>query len=930
MFKYSFLFALIFLSINSLVFGQKKVIDHTVYNEWKSLKNQKTSMWGNLISFEIAPHRGDGMLYLHTTKTEEKKQFPRGSKAMFTEKEDVFIYSIHPGHDTLRALELKKVKKDKWVKDSLGIYWIAQDSLVKIPNLVDFKMGENGKYLAYTILQDSLVSKEEPKKKKRKKKKKEEEEPTSKGNTLFLLNLETHEIESIKNVTAFHLNKQGDQLFYVTHLEKKKKDEYTVHLFNLNEKRPKSYEATFTDVGPMTFGKANHLSTFIASQDSTKETKSYQLYLWGFTEENPTLIIDTTHNNITEGMMPSQHSRLRFSKSGEKLFFGLSEIPRKKEEDTLLKREKATLDLWHYQDKKLQPQQLAELKREEKKNFLSVFHLNDNSFIQLANDTLSVSLLNHGNTIYALGQSSEPYQAAYNWTYPWARDYYRVHLETGNAELIQEKVGYSVGLSPNGNYFVYFNSLENQFYSIDVDSHIQKCMTCPQDINWKQDINGMPHSAGPEGSPGYTQENEILLYSEFDIWTYNFETHDLTSLTSQMGEKNNTKFRLIKLEKDSTYIDLKKSIVHATDQTTFDEEVWTYHNDSLTKRYRTNHMLQSFILSKEGEALIFRQMNTKDYPDLFLTDMNFETVKRLSEANPQQKEYLWTTVEMIDWESYNGEKLRGLVYKPEDFDSTKSYPLLVYFYETYTEMKNRHYIPRPTASIIFATEYASAGYVVFIPDIRYEEGYPGKSAYNSIMSGTDKVLELYPNIDSTRMGLQGQSWGGYQTAQLITMTNRYAAAMAGAPVSNMFSAYGGIRWTSGLNRMFQYEYTQSRIGKTIWEAPELYVENSPLFGVPNIETPLLIMHNDEDGAVPWYQGIELFTTMKRLQKPVWMLNYNGDGHNLMKNANRMDLSIRMRQFFDYYLQGKEAPEWLIHGIPATKKGKTYRLDPITK
>jgi dipeptidyl aminopeptidase/acylaminoacyl peptidase len=189
------------------------------------------------------------------------------------------------------------------------------------------------------------------------------------------------------------------------------------------------------------------------------------------------------------------------------------------------------------------------------------------------------------------------------------------------------------------------------------------------------------------------------------------------------------------------------------------------------------------------------------------------------------------------------------------------------------------------------------------------------------MSGTDHVLKTYSNIDSKRMGLQGQSWGGYQTAQLITMTDRYAAAMAGAPVSNMFSAYGGIRWGSGMNRQFQYEKTQSRIGKTIWEAPELYIENSPLFHLPKVKTPLMIMANDKDGAVPWYQGIELFTGMKRLGKPCWMLNYNGDDHNLMENANRMDLSIRMRQFFDHYLLGTTAPLWMTEGIPAIDKGK---------
>ena len=266
------------------------------------------------------------------------------------------------------------------------------------------------------------------------------------------------------------------------------------------------------------------------------------------------------------------------------------------------------------------------------------------------------------------------------------------------------------------------------------------------------------------------------------------------------------------------------------------------------------------------------------------------------------------------------------MYLPEDFDSSKSYPLLVYYYELSSDRLHYYFAPKPSASTINPLEYASSGYIVFIPDIRYTApGKPASSAYNCIVSGTDHILKNYP-IDSTRMGLQGQSWGGYQTAQLITMTNKYAAAMAGAPVSNMFSAYGGIRWGSGLNRQFQYESTQSRIGKTIWEAPELYVENSPLFHLPNVQTPLLIMHNDEDGAVPWYQGIELFNGMRRLNKPCWMLTYNGDDHNLIKEANRVDLSIRMKQFFDHYLQGKPMPYWMKNGRPALEKGKELRYE----
>ena len=266
-----------------------------------------------------------------------------------------------------------------------------------------------------------------------------------------------------------------------------------------------------------------------------------------------------------------------------------------------------------------------------------------------------------------------------------------------------------------------------------------------------------------------------------------------------------------------------------------------------------------------------------------MVDKNCLIIKQISNANPQQKDVLWPSVELVNWLSYDSIPLEGLVYIPENYDTTKRYPLMVYYYELNSDNLHNYRSPKPSASIINPIEYASNDYLVFVPDIRYVPGYPARSAYNSIMSGTDHLIKNYA-VDSLKMGLQGQSWGGYQTAQLITMTTRYAAAMAGAPVSNMFSAYGGIRWGSGLNRQFQYEATQSRIGKTIWEAPELYYENSPIFHLPKVSTPLLIMHNDKDGAVPWYQGIELYNGMRRLQKPCWMLVYNNDDHNLRKAA----------------------------------------------
>lgn len=196
---------------------------------------------------------------------------------------------------------------------------------------------------------------------------------------------------------------------------------------------------------------------------------------------------------------------------------------------------------------------------------------------------------------------------------------------------------------------------------------------------------------------------------------------------------------------------------------------------------------------------------------------------------------------------------------------------------------------------------------------------------NAIMPGVTSLIDE-GFVDADRIGVQGHSWGGYQIAYMVTQTNLFAAAEAGAPVSNMTSAYGGIRWGSGMSRAFQYEKTQSRIGGTLWDATLRYIHNSPLFQAPKVETPLLMMHNDEDGAVPWYQGIEFFSALRRLGKKTWLLNYNGEAHGLRKDHNKRDWAIRMQQFFDHYLKDAPAPVWLQDGVPAIMKGKTLGLE----
>jgi dipeptidyl aminopeptidase/acylaminoacyl peptidase len=237
-----------------------------------------------------------------------------------------------------------------------------------------------------------------------------------------------------------------------------------------------------------------------------------------------------------------------------------------------------------------------------------------------------------------------------------------------------------------------------------------------------------------------------------------------------------------------------------------------------------------------------------EFPNLWVGP-SLTQLARISDANPQQKEFNWGTVELVHWVSSDGVPLKGMLYKPENFDSTKKYPMISYFYESLSQ--NLHsYIPPNGRNVINPTHYVSNGYLIFEPDIAYQNGYPGPSALKSIVPGVQMLLQR-GYVDPKRLGLQGQSWGGYQIAYMITQTSMFAAAMAGAPVVNMTSAYGGIRWGSGVARAFQYEAGQSRIGGSLWEAPMRYIENSPLFWLDKVTTPLFIMSNDADDAGPW-------------------------------------------------------------------------------
>jgi dipeptidyl aminopeptidase/acylaminoacyl peptidase len=922
------LLIILVLSDSILVYGQQKIPLHQgVYDSWKAISNPGVSQNGQIIHYELNPQYGDGSLIFRNLITKQNDTIPRAYSALIPADESFAAFKIKAPLQSIRKAKLDGKKKEDLPLDSLGVI-TTSGKLFKFAGLKSFSVpSESGNILmamlkpetpkADTAINDTSVSEKKPVKKEKSGSKKDKTELF----TLNLINPETNSVILRERVTLAELSDNGKSAVFVISGDDSLKHS-SVWFYDVSKSQEKIVFSKPGVIKNLNIHRSGEQFAFLHSSD-TIDAKRYSLHY--FNKENGKIIADTSDIKFPEGYSPGEHGKIYFSHDGSKLYFGIASTPRPQPKDTLTDDEKAKVDVWHYRDQKLQTQQLKQLEEDRKKTLLSVFHIHKNELIVLADEKIqSVSPGFRGDGQMALGFADEPYLLQQSWTGKRYRDIYLINNLNGSKELLLKQHEGPVSLSYEGNFLAWYSSGDSLWCTIAIrDRKITKHKV--QGIAFYDESHDVPGIPGPEGSAGWTRDDKLfVVYDKFDMWglSPNGKTKPV-NITMGKGRTTKTKFRNLKINSEVPYIGDEQSefLVSSFNQKTKKSGYFLVRESFDPKPLiEDDAKFGSPIKSKNSETVLFTKSDFNTFPDLWLSDLSFGKPQKVSEANPQQAEYLWGSVELYDWISTEGDSLQGLLYKPEGFDQTKQYPMLVYFYEKYTDQLHQHYAPRPSRSIISPTYCASNGYVVFIPDINYTDGYPGQSSYESVVSGTLSLIsEGY--IDKDKIGIQGQSWGGYQVAWLITRTNLFKAAMAGAPVSNMTSAYGGIRWESGMVRQFQYESGQSRIGANLWERPDLYIENSPLFRADKIETPLLIMSNDGDGAVPWYQGIELFTSMRRLQKPVWMLNYNNDEHNLKQRANMMDLDRRMMQFFDHYLKDGTAPEWLKTGVPALEKGK---------
>jgi dipeptidyl aminopeptidase/acylaminoacyl peptidase len=932
--KLSGLYSILFL-ISLVSNAQKIPLDHSVYDSWKSIGSASITDDGKLITYEINPQQGDGWLYIYSTDNNNKDSVFCGFRSKVSPDNKYVVYQIKPTYNEVRQAKKKKLKDDQTPKNNLAIRLLPGNQTSDVKRVKSYDVPESGPYwMAYLMEKKSEDKQDNGKqadttKTTKPQTRNSKKPPEPRGTEFVILNPVTQKEFRFNDVTEYVVAKDGRSISFLQDIpDTSKTDNFRVHRFDTKKETSTLVFEGKGSVKKLSTDKAGDNLSFLFTTDTTKE-KVYDLFL-SKGGSGAKKVVDANNAAMPAGWSVSENGTISFSDDATRIYFGTAPKPIKEPEDTLLADEKYRLDIWSWNDNLLQPMQKKQLEAELKRTYLAVYHINTNVMFQLAGKEIPVvRTTGKGNNDIAIGISDLKYQKYSSWDANNYSDYYLINVKTGTKSLALEKAASRVTLSPGCEYLLYWDIKDKVYVSISTSNGIKKVITASIKYPLYDELSDTPSEPSPYSVEGWFEDRRhVLLRDRYDLWSVDLAGLETpVNITNGFGRNNKISFNYQGLDPDAEFID-KKETLYLSAFNELNKESGFYvlkqgkPADPSKLVMEKCSFTSGIIKAKKADRLLWRMGTFKISPELYFSDMNFSGAKRVSVTNPQQEKYLWGTSELFEWTSFDRQQLQGILYKPENFDPSKKYPMIVYFYERSSDGLYSYFAPAPSASIINRTFAVSNGYIVFVPDIPYKIGYPGESCYNSVVSGTYALLDKFSFIDRDQIGLDGQSWGGYQIAWLVTQTDLFACAYAGAAVVNMISAYGGIRWGTGMSRMFQYEQTQSRIGGTLWEKPMLFIENSPIFYIPKINTPLLLMHNDADRAVPWYQGIEFITALRRLEKPAWLLSYNDEDHNLVKRPNRKDISIRKMQFFDHYLKNAPMPSWMKNGISQAEKGKS--------
>jgi len=757
------------------------------------------------------------------------------------------------------------------------------------------------------------------------------------GSDLNLRDLTNSSTRNIGNVGQFAFDNAGRQLAYTVDAADKLGN--GVYLMDAATGDTRALSTSQADYDQLTWSdEGANLAVLRGSKRREMKQRDNTLLTWRFSGANIEALVRNPSEaaRFPKDFVISEFTAPRWSKDGSKLFVGIKE---QEPELTAADSTKANVDVWHWKDTEAQSVQIVRLQQERRATYPAAYLLASGTFVRLA-DSAMRTVTTTANGKWGVGRNDAAYRGTVEWGASKA-DLYRVNVETGEKSLIAGKLQRTYGTSPDSKWFLYLKDKRVHAFNLEtgkdaiIDTGVPKgFVNAEDDHDYEKPIYGVA---------GWSKDGKsVLLNHRFDVWQLPLDGGAPVNLTKGVGDKEQIHFRIVRpgagggrgggggfgggAATDDEGIDLTQPLLlSANGEWTKKSGFYTLPPGGTPAALRyVDKEIGAITKAKDADRVIYTEQTFQEFPDWWVSDTKFGAPRKVTDANPFISEYAWGGKVLVDYKNAKGQRLQGTLTLPAGYEKGKKYPMLVYFYEIMSNTHHNFSMPvfddRPQMST-----YASNGYLVFQPDVVYEIGKPGSSALDCVTSGVKEVIKL-GYADPKHIGLQGHSWGGYQSSFIVTQTDMFAAVVTGAPPTNLVSFYDELYKQTGTVQQGIMEVGQVRMGEDVtpWNAHELYESQSPIHNVTKIKTPFMILHGTADGAVDWIEGLQYFNAARRNGKQVILLSYPNEPHHLANKENQKDFQVRMKQYFDHYLQGTPMPEWMANGLPQVRKGEAIK------
>jgi len=897
----------------------KKVLTIDDYERWRTIGAVSISDNGEWITFSYVFADKDDTLYIKSTSTDKVYEIPRGSlpprgrTAAFSDNSKWVAYFID-----LPDKEKKKLQKEKKpVPRKAELLNLETGDKLTWEKVASFSFSKGSGFLAVKKI------KADPKSK-------------LKGSDLILRNLTEGHHELIGHVNEFGFNKPGTLFAYT--IDASDKNGNGLYLIDLMSGVRKPLDNGDVDYSRMAWNEKGTAIAVLKGKEKKgflhKENVLVAVTGVGSETANKTEYVPSSVFDFPKDHVISEKGAVVWTDNLNKIFFGIKEQETKpedkkdeenKDEDKKDDDEElADVDIWHWNDDRLQSVQEASAKRDMDFTYMGVLLLNSKKFHQLTDKKMrSISLSRDGK--WGIGRDNSKYWS--DWKDAFA-DLYRVNTGTGERTLILEAQYRTYGISPDSKSFLYWKDAHIWIYVLDSNTHINLTEKAPVSfINVESDYAG---EKPPYGVAGWTKDKKsVVLYHKYDLWLQPLDGSPPRNLTEGYGDKNEIRLRYIRLDNEEKFIDLSKTmLLSAYGQWTKKSGFCELSKGKLKQLILEDKRFGRVIKAQKANKLMFTIESFVNFPDYYISDLALTAPKAVTNANPLQNEYKWGHRILFEYTNKNGVRLQGTLAIPDDYKEGQKRPMLVNFYEKNSQNLHRHIAPRYASSFGgVLIEAVSKGYLYMQPDVHFNIGSSHSDMLECVEAAVKKVIEM-GYADPERIGLHGHSYSGEGASYIATQSKMFAAVASGAGVSNLvadFNHFWGwnyqLKGRNGANGHRYYYYGQGRWGTNPHDDFETYWNESAVAHVKTMDVPLLLLHGTNDPTVAFMENLEFYNALRFYKKNVILLAYPGEGHGLRKLVNRKDLTIRMMQFFDHYLMDKPAPEWMTHGVPFIEKKK---------